>query len=365
MKALNKFIILISFVFLFSGFSAAESNERQANIIDLLPEFERELPEPGMTPDSFFYGFKRFFERADLFFTFDSPGKAEKQLHLAELRISEARAMAEKNKPEFVEGLLEDYEKSLRESNKTLIAGIRRGRDLNNLLERVAIATVLHEDALDKVLEKVPEQARNAIEKAKETAKRGNQEALSSLEKTNPERTAEMHFRIAEKAMRGFQERVLEKPVDANRLLSEYRERIQKAEETAEKARERGRGTENLEQLIAERTVLHAEILDELLEKAPAEARIGIEKALDVSVKGYDRATDALRQKGLETSIPATAIPQRIRERVLGKSMPAYSVIVDPDKPPAPPSPGKPFDGESFPVYSAVVDPDKPPLPPR
>lgn len=56
------------------------------------------LPDPGTLPDSPFYGLKRFFEGIGTAFTFDQEARATRSLELAELRLAETRAIAEKGK---------------------------------------------------------------------------------------------------------------------------------------------------------------------------------------------------------------------------------------------------------------------------
>lgn len=77
-----------------------------------------ELPDPGTTPDSWMYGFKRFREGVDMFFTFDDLAKAEKHVNYAGLRLSEAKAMTERGKPEFVDSLVKEYGENINVSNE-------------------------------------------------------------------------------------------------------------------------------------------------------------------------------------------------------------------------------------------------------
>ena len=69
--------------------------------------------DPGILPDSRFYGLKRLSERISLAFSFSEESRQEKQVEYAERRIVEAQAMVSEGKTEYVPELMEDYEVSI------------------------------------------------------------------------------------------------------------------------------------------------------------------------------------------------------------------------------------------------------------
>ena len=286
--------------------------------IELPPAFERELPAAGITPDSWMYGFKRFFEGIDLFFTFDDVAKAEKHLKYAELRLAEAKEMTEKGKPEFVDDLIEEYEDNLEKANEISKIAQQIGKNVTKVTELVAVATSIHMDVLENVLEKVPEQAKPSIQRAITSSKRGNEEALMVLEKAQPEKAAEIHFRIAEKILAKAQEKADNGEVeDVEDLIEEYEGRINKSLKIAEIAKGLGNNTTNVEQLVAEATSTHLEILSEVHEKVPEQAKTAIEKAMDVSSNGRKKAVEALKEKGALGEIPEEVpIPEEVKEKI-------------------------------------------------
>lgn len=297
-------------------------NETEApgfeNKIELPPAFERGLPAAGITPDSWMYGFKKFFEGIDLFFTFDDVAKAEKHLKYAELRLSEAKEMAEKGKPEFVDDLIEEYEDNLEKANEISKIAQQVGKNVTKVTELVAIATSIHVDVLENVLEKVPEQAKPSIQRAITSSKRGNEEALMVLEKAQPEKAAEIHFRIAEKILVKAQEKADNGEVeDVEDLINEYEGRINKSLKITEIAKGLGKNTTNVEQLVAEATSTHLEILSEVHENVPEQAKQAIEKAMDVSSNGREKAVEALKEKGALGEIPEEPpIPEEVKEKI-------------------------------------------------
>jgi serine protease AprX len=285
---------------------------------ELPPAFERGLPAAGITPDSFFYGFKKFFERVDLFFTFDEIAKAEKHVKYAELRLAEAKEMAEMGKPEFVDGLIEEYEDNLERGNEISRIAQQVGKNVTKVTELVAVATTIHLDILENVLERVPEQAKSSIQRAITSSKRGNEEALNILEKVQPEKVAEIHFRIAEKRLAKAQEKAEKGEVEEiEELIKEYEERVNKSNRIVEIAKGLGKNTTNVEQLVAEATSTHLEILSDVHEKVPEQAKTSIEKAMNVSTKEREKAVEALKEEGALGEIPEDIpIPEEVKEKI-------------------------------------------------
>ncbi len=146
---------------------------------------EHELPDPGVTPDSWIYGFKRFSEGVDIIFTFDGPTRAVKHVNYAALRLSEARAMAQGGRPEFVGSLVKDYENNMHASSETAELARRIGKDTTIVEQLVAQATSTHLTVLAGIYEKVPEQARLAIEKAMNVSMRSRETAVEALRQKN------------------------------------------------------------------------------------------------------------------------------------------------------------------------------------
>ncbi|HHI04353.1 MAG TPA: hypothetical protein ENL45_02295, partial [Candidatus Woesearchaeota archaeon] len=307
-----------AYIYVANATKEPENETEERGEIELPPAFERELPAAGITPDSWMYGFKRFFEDLDLFFTFDDVTKAEKHLKYAELRLAEAKEMTEKGKPEFVDDLIEEYEDNLEKANEISKIAQQVGKNVTKVTELVAVATSIHMDVLENVLEKVPEQAKPSIQRAITSSKRGNEEALKVLEKTQPEKAAEIHFRIAEKILVKAQEKADNGEVeDVEDLIEEYEGRINKSLKIAEIAKGLGNNTTNVEQLVAEATSTHLEILSEVHEKVPKQAKQAIEKAMKVSSNGREKAVEALKEKGALGEIPEELpIPEEVKEKM-------------------------------------------------
>lgn len=137
-------------------------------LVSLIPSLlaEEELPDPGITPDSWLYGLDRAFERISLALTSDKAAKAEKRLQIASERIAELRVMVQRGKPEFIESLKQDYERELNETESEIEGAKAIGRNVTLLEEHVANVTSKHVVVLQSLLDTVPDQAKPAIEHA-------------------------------------------------------------------------------------------------------------------------------------------------------------------------------------------------------
>lgn len=306
-----KYGVLLVAMFLIASFHSAQA-------IDLPAAFERELPDAGSTPDSFMYGFHRFLEGVDFAFTFDEVARAEKHVRAAEMRLAEARAMAEQGKPEFVDGLLEEYEDNIDRANRIaqLAQGLRT--DAANVTELVAAATSMHRDVLSEVLERVPEQARPAVQRAMNSSERENQEALNGLERERPERAAEIHFRIANRRLERLRDNINESdPGKLEEDIGEYRNRIRETNRIIVIARNSSNYTGKVEELVAEVTSQHVVVLSEVYERVPQEAKAAVKNALDASISQREAITEALRNLGGADIVPRNLeIPEETERRI-------------------------------------------------
>ncbi|MFH1977866.1 MAG: DUF5667 domain-containing protein [Candidatus Aenigmatarchaeota archaeon] len=285
--------------------------------IDLPTAFEEGLPEVGNTPDSFMYGFGRFFESVDFAFTFDDVARAGKHIRSAEMRLAEAKAMAEQNKPEFVDNLVDEYEQNIVKANEIAQTVQAAGRDTTEVRERVAVATSLHNDILAGILEKVPEQARTGIQRALQASETGNTAALAALERERPERAAEIQFRIADKKLERVRIRAVGGDFDVDDDLNEYTNRLTETNRISEIAKTIGKDTTTVDQLVAQATTRHAEVLSMVYgyENIPEQAKNAIQNALQISTQERERVIETLKQADNLGNIPEN-IPDDVKQNV-------------------------------------------------
>lgn len=159
-------IVPIVAMFLLAGIAQAQAND---------------LPKPGMLPDSSFYFLKSWKEGIGTFFAFGDLKKAERFLNLSEVRLAEAEALTDKGKSEMTQRATERYQKQLNFALAKAEEAKAKGLDADEVLAKVSEATLKHQTVLAEVYEKVPEQAKSAIERAMEAGMRGHEEAIQAL----------------------------------------------------------------------------------------------------------------------------------------------------------------------------------------
>ena len=153
-------------IFLFAGVVQAQTND---------------LPEPGLLPDNPFYFLKNWTEGIETFFTFGDVAKAERFLNLSEKRLAEADALVAKGKPGVAEGTIGRYQEHLDRVLSKAEEAKTKGLDADEVLAKVAEATLKHQAVLAGVYEKVPAQTRSAIQQAMQAGMRGHEEALKAV----------------------------------------------------------------------------------------------------------------------------------------------------------------------------------------
>lgn len=168
MLIMNKKVIAIFMVlaFLFGGVAYGQTNN---------------LPDPGMLPDSPFYFLKSLSENIGTIFTFGDNAKAERFLNLSEKRLSEAKALADKGNTGMAERTIEKYHEQMENALSRAERARERGEDTDDVLTRVSEATLRHQETLADVHERVPEEAKPAIERAMERAMHGHEEAIKAI----------------------------------------------------------------------------------------------------------------------------------------------------------------------------------------
>lgn len=127
-----------------------------------------DLPEPSALPGNAMYGIQQAQESVNLFMASTFGGEeraADVRQELAEKRLSEARALIEKNRTEDADKALERYQSNMEKARENLqSAGNQEAAQaLQNASQR-------HLEVLEGVKEKLPEEAQNGIQNAIENS---------------------------------------------------------------------------------------------------------------------------------------------------------------------------------------------------
>ncbi|MFZ5366060.1 MAG: DUF5667 domain-containing protein [Patescibacteria group bacterium] len=189
----NVVLILASLVFAFGILSAsvwktqAQTSSKNFNV-QLLPEalgakltptptpaptVDYYLPYPGILPDHLLYPIKMIRDRVLLFLTFDPVKKAERLLLYADKRIGAAKALIEGGKVELGISTMTKGEKYLEQAIAQAEKAQKAGKDTSALYEKLAKATLKHQEVLTGVLVKVPDEAKGAIQDALRYSRQG------------------------------------------------------------------------------------------------------------------------------------------------------------------------------------------------
>jgi hypothetical protein len=159
-------ISVILLMLLFSGVAFAQAND---------------LPDPGVLPDSPFYFLKNFTENVGTFFTFGEVAKAERYIRLSGIRLSEAKALADKGNTKAAEEAIKKYEDYINKGLAKAEEARANKLDVDEVLAKVTENTLKHQTVLADIYKKVPEQAKSAIERAMQASLRGHKEALKAI----------------------------------------------------------------------------------------------------------------------------------------------------------------------------------------
>jgi len=282
-------------------------------------------------PDDALYQVKLATEQARLVLTTNDAAKAKLHLTFAGSRIEEMAALVEKERPEKVNMAVNGYDRAIAMALGKLEELSGKGLATADISELVALAASRHLSALDEVMDIVPEEAKEAIAKAKGVSINGQGIALRLLARENARRAIQINLAAAEgrlnraKAKAGGNDiEGLEDDLDDFVALNAF------GQEISEMARGLSDNT-TVDELVARATRHHLDVLALVYEKVPEPAKAAIERAMGVSVRGHERAVEALREKGALGDIPEEppipeGIPETVKEKILKPGVPKPGV---------------------------------------
>ena len=244
----------------------------------------------------------------------DDVAKAERALSFAERRVGEMEALAEKGRSQDLDLAVEKYGYALSMTVAAMKRARNRGLDAENVTARVAEAMAEHLPILDTLYDMVPDEAKAAIAYASNVSERGREDALAALARDDTMHAAEMNLA----AMEGRLNRVRAKLQDPEALqiaLQQFYYMAGFVQEISQIAEETDVNVAEVAELVTEATSRHLEVLAELYEEVPEEAKEAVKWAMEESFRGYEEITKALMRSGAgESELPA--IPESIRQRM-------------------------------------------------
>ena len=230
-------------------------------------------------------------------------GQVNSHLRASEKALKKLESAQQKNNMAEATAHARAYAQHLERAEQALAQRAVRESDVLDVADRVDEATLKHIPVLTRVLNKVPAEARPAIEHALEVSRRGHQTATQAiLSRGAVEWQGRLDDRTAREAMRRNEYLV--------RLAERSRRRGDAAteRESIERyAANMGRINDALERdwlepgdagTVLERvrtnTQRHLSVLERLLGQVPEQARPALERAIASSQRGHQTATQAI-----------------------------------------------------------------------
>jgi len=172
-----------------------------------------EIYTPRLLPDSPFYFLKSWKEKIELFLARSDKDKAQKEAEIATRRIAEAKQLIKKKKFQLAEKTMLKHREHLNKALDKLDRAQEQGEDVEVVVKIVVQATSQHLNVLSQVYEKVPQRAKEAIEKAIEVSSHGQERAIEAI---SQEKKEAIHQQIEENIKRHKQKirKILEKHLE-------------------------------------------------------------------------------------------------------------------------------------------------------
>jgi len=151
--------VSVSLVFL-AGFASSHAEHPS----DISGSDSVDLPEPGTTPVSPLFGLEKAQESISLTLTFNSEKKAEKRLHMAQERLSEAKKLSDDNDSTNAEKAVQMHSKAMERADQAVrnLSEDRRAnasKELDNTLNQSI-------SVLEDLKQRLPNSSMKGIETA-------------------------------------------------------------------------------------------------------------------------------------------------------------------------------------------------------
>ena len=252
----------------------------------------------------------------------DKPEKAaEINIKAAKDRLKRAKEKAEAGESEDVEEALEEYDEMTELSKELAEKDAEAAEDIaEDLNEQLLELDEIEDAAPEDVKEKVKEKKSSSLEKQRDS--------LRSLAKDKPEKAAEIYSKAAEARLNRAKEKADENEIEeVENEVEEFDKLANFGNEISQIAQGLGKDTTTVDQLVARATTRHLEVLAEVYEKVPEQAKAAIlsviERAMEKSVKGRETAVEALKKKDalgdISEEVPkyvSDKIPEKIKEKI-------------------------------------------------
>ena len=265
-------------------------------------------------PGDTLYQIKLATEQAGMMLVGDDVARAERALSFANKRVREIEALAAKGRPQDLDLAAEEYGYAMNMTLMEIQQARTTGVETGNVTVLVAEATSRHFVVLDDVWDMMPDQAETALAHARNVSQTGYFNALAALARNNTVGATEMNIAAMEERLNRVRARIGD--VTAVEIaLRQFEAMSEFSEEISQIALEVGQNVTQVEELVAEATSRHLEMLAEMYHEVPGQAQPAIEGAMSRMMIRHERRVQALEQQGANVP-PSPAMPEGIRERL-------------------------------------------------
>jgi Domain of unknown function (DUF5667) len=265
-------------------------------------------------PGDALYPLKLATEQAGMVLSPDGAARVERALGFANKRMREMEALAQKGRSQDLELAVEQYGYALNMTLSMIEQAADGGVATENITALVAEATARHLSVLDEVWDVVSEEAKATVAHARNVSEIGRENALAALAGNNTVWAIELNLAAMEGRLNRIRARV--QNAEAVQIaLQQFEAMGELGEEIYRIAQQIGLNVTCVEELMAEATVGHLQVLAELYDQVPEQVRPEVERTMATLMIRHQNRVQALEQKGVEPP-PAPIIPERIQERI-------------------------------------------------
>ena len=265
-------------------------------------------------PGDALYPLKLATEQAGMMLLRDDTARAERALSFVERRVGEMEVLAEEGRSQDLDLAVQKYGYALNMALSMMERASEMGSAAGNITAQVAEATSRHLFVLDEIWDMVPGEVKRAIAYAGNVSEAGYFHAMTALARNNTVRATEMNLAAMEGRLNRIRSMV--QNVEAVQIaLHQFEGMAEFGEEISRVAQEISLNMTEVEELVAEATGHHLEVLADIWERVPEQAKPEIEKAMANLMIRHQRRVQQLEEWGIGS--PASpVIPARVRERM-------------------------------------------------
>jgi len=221
------------------GIADESSVAEDVNLDENVQAQDLGIEEPNILPDSPFYFLKEWGRGIQSFFTFGQLKKSELEQKFANEKLIELKALVEKNgNPKILEKAIEKYGKAMEKikaATDKIKENAAENEEVNKFLDKFIRHQLLHERILEKLENQVPEEVFQKIKEAREKHLERFGEVMTKLE-DRKEKIQEKLEKIMEEQegskFKNFKNLEILKNLEEN-VPEQAKEAIQKAAENA------------------------------------------------------------------------------------------------------------------------------------